>query len=46
MALKIVYKNLCPNCGGMISSERLSKGLPCEKCLPDEKEKLGFGTII
>jgi len=46
MALKIVYKNLCPNCGGMISSERLSKGLPCEKCLPDEKEKLGFGPLF
>jgi reverse gyrase len=46
MALKIVYKNLCPNCGGMISSERLSKGLPCEKCLPNEKEKLSFGPLF
>jgi reverse gyrase len=46
MALKIVYKNLCPNCGGEITSERLSKGLPCEKCLPDEKEKLGFGPLL
>jgi reverse gyrase len=26
----------CPNCGGLISDERLSKGLPCEKCLPED----------
>lgn len=26
----------CPNCGGIISDERLSKGLPCEKCLKVE----------
>ncbi len=25
----------CPNCGGMISDERLSLGLPCENCLED-----------
>lgn len=25
----------CPNCGGMISDERLSKGLPCENCLEE-----------
>ena len=24
----------CPNCGGTISDERLSRGLPCSKCLP------------
>jgi reverse gyrase len=28
----------CPNCKGIISDERLTKELPCEKCLP-EKEK-------
>ncbi len=28
------FKNLCPNCGGDISSERLELGLPCEKCMP------------
>ncbi|RLG13082.1 reverse gyrase [Candidatus Pacearchaeota archaeon] len=27
--------NCCPNCGGNISDERLFKGLPCEKCLPN-----------
>jgi len=26
----------CPNCGGLISDERLAKGLPCEKCLPED----------
>ncbi len=25
----------CPNCGGEVSDERLSLGLPCERCLPD-----------
>lgn len=29
-----IYKNLCPNCSGEISSERLEAGLVCEKCLP------------
>ncbi len=46
MELKLVYKNLCPNCGGNISSERLSKGLPCENCLPNEKGKLKFGPLL
>ncbi len=31
-----IYKNMCPNCKGDISSDRLEKGLPCVKCLPDE----------
>jgi len=39
MELKIVYKNLCPNCGNTITSERLAKGLACEVCLPDENGK-------
>lgn len=29
-------KSGCPNCRGLISDDRLSKGLPCEKCLPKE----------
>ncbi len=29
--------NGCPNCGGMISDERLAKGLPCESCLPEKE---------
>ena len=38
--IEAIFKNLCPNCGGDISSERLSKGLPCERCLKDESLEL------
>lgn len=34
--IPLIYKHMCPNCGGDISSERLEKGLVCENCLPDE----------
>jgi len=27
----------CPNCGGMISDERLARGLPCENCLSEDE---------
>jgi len=48
--IKSVFKNLCPNCGGDISAERLYKGLLCEKCLPTEIEgdicgALKFGKV-
>ncbi len=33
--LRAVYKNLCPNCGNDIDSERLNLGLFCEKCDSD-----------
>ncbi|WP_457601634.1 reverse gyrase, partial [Hydrogenivirga sp.] len=33
MSLLIVERG-CPNCRGAISDDRLSKGLPCFKCLP------------
>ncbi len=29
---------MCPNCGRIISDERLKKGLPCERCLLSEIE--------
>ncbi len=32
-----IFEKLCPNCGGDIASERLLKGLPCERCLPEEE---------
>ncbi len=32
----VMYRNACPNCGGNITSDRLCKGLPCHRCLPDE----------
>ncbi|WP_353684667.1 reverse gyrase [Thermodesulfovibrio sp. 3907-1M] len=35
--IPVLFKKLCPNCGGEINSQRLEKGLPCEKCLPDEE---------
>jgi len=28
--------NGCPNCHGIVSDERLHKGLPCNKCLPED----------
>ncbi|MEN3033925.1 MAG: reverse gyrase [Aquificaceae bacterium] len=33
--LRGVFRGLCPNCGGDISSERLERGLACEKCMPE-----------
>ncbi len=33
-----IFKNLCPNCWGNISSERLKEGLPCSSCLPKTDE--------
>ncbi len=49
--IPVVYKKMCPNCMGDISSERLYKGLVCEKCLPEEvpREELcdfiGYGQF-
>jgi len=34
-----IYENFCPNCGGDISSVRLSEGLFCEKCMPEPANK-------
>jgi len=33
--IPLIYKNLCPNCLGDITSERLIKGLLCERCNKD-----------
>ncbi|AAC07187.1 reverse gyrase [Aquifex aeolicus VF5] len=38
MALELIERG-CPNCGGVISSDRLEKGLPCSKCLPKPTEE-------
>ncbi len=32
----MIIKDMCPNCGGPISEERLKAGLPCNKCLPSK----------
>ncbi len=37
--ISAVFEKLCPNCGGDITAERLSKGLPCERCLPKEVDR-------
>ncbi|BCD61039.1 MULTISPECIES: reverse gyrase [unclassified Nitratiruptor] len=34
--IELVYKGLCPNCGGDICSERLGKGLMCKRCMQKE----------
>ncbi len=31
--IPLIYKDLCPNCNGDISSLRLHRGLPCSKCI-------------
>jgi Reverse gyrase len=37
--MEAVFRNLCPNCGGDISSERLLEGLPCENCMPEKVDR-------
>jgi len=32
-----IYKSSCPNCGGAISSSRLSKGSVCTRCFSDDE---------
>ncbi len=44
--IPLVYKRMCPNCGGDITSERLSKGLVCQKCLPQEVEPSRLCDVI
>ncbi|WP_457639762.1 reverse gyrase [Persephonella sp.] len=50
--IPLIYRNMCPNCGGDISSERLYKGLVCEQCLPEEVPReeqcdlLGYGHFV
>ncbi len=34
--IKAIFKDLCPNCGREISSERLLVGLPCERCTEEK----------
>lgn len=39
MSLFIIYRG-CPNCGGEITDDRLEKGLPCFKCLPEDNQNV------
>ncbi len=32
------YKQMCPNCGGDIESDRLAAGLLCRRCMPESAE--------
>ncbi len=36
--ISAIYEKLCPNCGGTIESERLEKGLPCTRCIPNDSK--------
>jgi len=38
MALELIERG-CPNCAGPVTDERLSLGLPCERCLPQPVEE-------
>ncbi|BEP17881.1 hypothetical protein PYJP_12330 [Pyrofollis japonicus] len=38
-----VYFYSCPNCGGPAGDDRLHRGLPCPKCLPEE---IGAETVL
>jgi len=44
--MEAIFRNLCPNCGGDISSERLLEGLPCENCMPDKKVGEALCSLI
>ncbi|GAB6148028.1 reverse gyrase [Stetteria hydrogenophila] len=39
------YRGACPNCGGKISAERLSKGLPCSACLPEPPRSASVESV-
>jgi len=39
MTLLIVERG-CPNCGEAVSEERLSRGLPCYRCLPEPWQEI------
>ncbi len=37
--ISALFSQLCPNCGGDIDSERLLRGLPCKRCVPEDTER-------
>ena len=43
---KVVYYGLCPNCGGVITSDRLNEGLPCHECLPEPPTRRDLRSIL
>lgn len=38
--IEAMFKNLCPNCAGDISSQRLLRGFLCNKCMPQVDQQL------
>jgi reverse gyrase len=40
-----IFIKMCPNCGGDITSDRLSRWLPCVSCLPEVPENITFEEI-
>ncbi len=46
MPAPALYLRFCPSCQGAISSDRLWRGLPCERCLPSEKVPVGEGEDV
>lgn len=40
------YISMCPNCGGDITSDRLSLGFPCDKCVPEIPKGATFEDIL
>ncbi|MGC9107003.1 MAG: reverse gyrase, partial [Infirmifilum sp.] len=36
-----IFRELCPNCGGPVTDQRLENRLPCQVCLPSTKTLRG-----
>ncbi len=39
-SIPALFHNMCPNCEGDIGTERLERGIPCEKCFPYEDREI------
>ena len=44
--MKAIYREMCPNCGGRISDERLSYRNPCESCLNDSVSADSYFELV
>ncbi len=44
--IRNVYIRECPNCGGPIDDDRLSKGLVCRRCLPDINKEVSQEELL
>ncbi len=41
-----IFLSICPNCGGEITSDRLTLGLPCDACLPYIPKDNSIDSIV